>query len=346
MCCLRKQNKQVLFMEIKNKTSDFQSSQLQYNNQQTRKSNTKNEEATLLQIGNIFAKVSNKPKFSAFNIYLNSSSIEIKNSLQVLLKKIPEMLKQVINSIPNRKTTISHQFNISVVPHNENLANHPTMMAFKNDPGPKILVVAEGHGSGQAVSARKFVQNNNQTIRGFSEGISGQPQLCGIRGLEQPRDCEASTLLKDYNKYGGMEGYSKEETNQYLKQYANFSDNDLKKLDKKFYNKPLGEREKFVTDMQIHKRDINFANHISEECKEMVKNGETHGACFFGASHVLPGNDGEDKRNSDARLPDVLLSVGGELKNNCINLNGVNIYVLPKILEGKEVDNEFPTYFT
>lgn len=329
-------------MEIKNSVNEISSTYNYFANSV----GSKTEDAVLLQVGDIFAKVSNKPNLFTNKICSNASSLEIKKNLQSFFSKIPNLVKDVTSRLTHKGTSIPHKVHINVVAHNETLAAHPTMIAFKNDPGPKILIVAEGHGSAQAVSAREFVQSNSQTIRGFSEGISGQPQLCGLRGLEQPRDCEASTLLKDYNKYAGVEGYSKEETNQYLKQYAKFTDRDLQKLDKNFYEKPLEEREKFVTDMQIHKRDSNFAHHIADECKKMVKNGEIHGACFFGASHILPGNDGEDKRNSDARLPDVLLSVGGKLKADCINLNGVNLYILPKILEGNEADKEFPTYFT
>lgn len=77
----------------------------------------------------------------------------------------------------------------------------------------------------------------------------------------------------------------------------------------------------------------------------MLKTGEMISVGFFGASHIVSGYDGDDKRQSKARIPDILLYFGGVLGEHSIIFEGVNIYVLPKVYESDEPDIEFPSFF-
>lgn len=232
------------------------------------------------------------------------------------------------------------------------IRDHPVMRAFVNDPGPKILLIPEGHRSHEAMDARQCVsQEGGGHIHSFSEGETGNSVLGGVRGIEKRGDFETAPLLDEYLLCQQLKAsdphYEFVETDLDTpeKLYAALrsqgtSEKDIKAVKKQFINAKSPEQAKrAVYYFQNERRDLRLAGAILNECKSMAKNPDKKvGVGFFGATHPVDTHDSEgDQRTSNDRIPQILQRKGKQ-GDHCVNVKGVNVYVYPKVMEGSETD--------
>lgn len=274
------------------------------------------------------------------------NTIESEN-IKSKFKKSSKIKSEIIKLLIKNKIK---PLNLKAVPFNERVENHPTMQAFNEDKGPKILIVGEGHGSLSSLCARRLIASNNE-IRGFSEGKTGHPLLHGIPGLENYKDFEIAPLLKEFKQYENSKHKKKminssEKLNKELLKLG-IDRKDHKRIFKKFINiTDNNKREEEITYFQNHRRDFKFAGNIRKECFALKKSNLKIGVGFFGATHIFPWFDDKmDVRTTENRIPEFLLKQGGVKMEHCIKIAGVNVYFYPKVLSENEEDPDFCTLF-
>jgi hypothetical protein len=261
------------------------------------------------------------------------------------------IVRRISNSVASifKRESSENSSSTSQINRSESNANLSLRDKFRLNTNPKLLLVPEAHNSKVSRAAREFIRDKS-AIRSFSEGQEGQQALRGIRALETSAVIEIAPTLNQYLSEKDLSpndlppgAISTEEDVYTALREHKTPEKTIKKVKAKFFKaKSPEEQQKAITYFQNHFRDKKFAKAIKQECEELKNDPAKIAVGFFGATHLIPGYDEDANRSTDKRIPQRLK---GEPGDDCIRVNGVDVYIYPHVLDGDEDLSEFSSYF-
>ena len=229
------------------------------------------------------------------------------------------------------------------------------MQEFVAFTGNKILLIPEAHDTEQALHSRREIRKMD--VISFSEGVTGDPRLGGVEGIETIAEIEAPVFLKQLVEHGDKEEDLAGIVQNPKEFYEACAEIGLKKsratvMLKDLANKTTLEgKNEVVTKYQMHQRDIAMAHKTALRVQELARSDVFHiGIGFFGACHLVEGCDEPevDARTTEERIPDLLIrnhnayNIGRHLLMNKDSRceSEVRVFIYPKVLQEDIEDSE------